>query len=176
VTDRGLPQYRGIRTYRDPGGRFQFRYPSDWHSFELSGDRDGVMYSPEPEGPKTWFAVWSTRLQDKVVAEDVDVLREGVEEGLYQLPDLCVESRSDDVFGNMIRFERIYTFRENGAIRKRKVWMLYVFKWLFALVAQGETAEEYQYWYPMLGGCIDSFDLPPELWFASDRDLGADLR
>jgi hypothetical protein len=171
ATDRDTPKYTGIRTYRDPGGRFEFRYPSNWHVHELADGRDGVMFSPYAENPETWFAVWATRLQDKVVAEDLDVLREGVKEGLSQLPGLNVESSSDDTFDNLCRFERVYTFSENGTVRKRKVWMLYVYKWLFVLVAQGATVDEYHYWSMMLLDFFSSFNLAPALWFASDREL-----
>lgn len=176
MADREGPTYRGIRTYRDPSGRFEFRYPSDWYRYELSEDRDGIMYSPEPENPQTWFAVWSTLLQDAVVAEDIDVLRQGVDEGLAQLAGVHVESNSEDVFGNMIRFKRIYTFEENGAVRKRTVWMLYAHKWLFALIAQGATAEAYDHWHVMLHDCLGTFNVAPALWFACDRDLAGQLK
>ena len=170
MTDRERPRYRGIKTFRDPHGRFTFRYPSRWHVHELAEGRDGIMVSPEAENPQTWFAVWATQLQERVVAGDLAVLQEGVNEGLYQLPDLLIESSSERLFGNLIRFERVYTFRENGAIRQRKVWILYVYKWAFALVAQGATPEEYEYWSIMLQNCINEFNLAPALWFASDPD------
>jgi hypothetical protein len=152
-------------------GRFQFRYPKGWHLHELADDRDGIMISPEAETPQTWFAVWATRLEDRVVAEDLSTLQEGVDEGLYQLPGLALESSSERLFGNLIRFERIYTFRENGATRRRKVWLIYVYKWAFALIAQGATPEAYDYWSIMLQGCINEFELAPTLWFASDPDM-----
>jgi hypothetical protein len=134
------------------------------------------MFSPQSEDPTTWFAVWATRLPDVVVAEDLEVLREGVEEGLSQLPDLNVESASEDVFGNLIRFARIYTFGENGATRKRKVRMLYVYKWAFALIAQGASPAEYEHWSMMLEDFFGDFDLAPTLWFTSDRELTKDLK
>ena len=170
MTDRERPRYRGLRTFRDPQGRFQFRHPSGWHVHELADGRDGIMISPEAEDPETWFSVWATQLSARVVAEDLAVLREGVDEGLYQLPGLLLESSSERLFGNLIRFERVYTFRENGATRRRKVWLLYVYKWAFALIAQGATPEEFEYWSVMLQNCIDEFDLAPALWFASDPD------
>jgi hypothetical protein len=137
----------------------------------LADDRDGIMCSPEADNPQTWFAVWATQLQDRVVAEDLVTLREGVDEGLYQLPHLRLESSSEKLFGNLVRFERVYTFQENSATRQRKVWMLYVYKWAFALIAQGATPEEYEHWSIMLQDCIDAFDLAPALWFASDPDM-----
>ena len=55
-------------------------------------------------------------------------------------------------------------------MRQRKVWILYVYKWAFALIAQGATPEEYEYWSLMLQNCIHEFNLAPALWFASDPD------
>ena len=175
MTDRERPKYRGLRTFRDPHGRFVFRYPLGWYEHELSDDRDGIMFSPEADSPQTWFAVWATRLQDRIVADDLPVLREGVDEGLYQLPELRLQSSSERLLGNLIRFERIYTFRENGATRRRKVWFLYVYKWAFVLIAQGATPEAYEHWSIMLEGCIDEFNLAPTLWFASDPDMADKL-
>ena len=174
-TQRERPKYIGLRTYRDPGGRFQFRYPVDWHQHELAGDRDGVMYSPQTEDPTTWFAAWSVRLPGSVVAEDLHILREGVEEGLSQLAALMVEAASDNTFGNLIRFERLYTYAEDGAVRKRKVWMIYVYKWLIVLMAQGESVQEYDHWRMMLDDFFDSLDLAHELWFASDQALAGEI-
>lgn len=167
------PLYSGIRAYQDPGGRFMFRYPKDWHHFDLSDDRDGVMVSPYAENPSTWFSMWASALPDAVAAEDIDVLREGVNEGLARLNDLHVEFESEDLFGNMCRFERIYTFSENGETRKRRVWMIYVYRWLIVLMAQGKSPEDYQYWSVMFNFCIQSLDLAPELWYASDPELAA---
>jgi hypothetical protein len=175
TSKKSHPKYSGIRTYLDPQGRFLFRYPSDWHQHELMDDRDGVMYSPEVENPETFFAIWAVRLEEKVVAEDIDILREGVDEGLFQLPGLNIESASDRTFGNLIRFERIYTFAEGEVTRQRKAWMIYVYRWLFVLVAQGASAEAYDYWYMMLNDFFGTFDLAHELWYASDRELASDL-
>jgi len=175
VSEQSRPLYTGIRTYRDPVGRFLFRYPKEWHQHELADNRDGVMYSPEAENPETYFAVWGVRLEHRVVAEDVDVLREGVDEGLSQLANLNLEFTEDRTFGNLIRFHRIYTFDEGEATRQRKVWMIYVYKWLFVLVAQGASPEAYDYWHMMLNDCFDSFDLAHELWYASDREVASDL-
>jgi hypothetical protein len=141
----------------------------------LADDRDGVMFSPQGTDPTTWFSAWSTRLEHKVLAEDLDLLREGVDEGLSQLPGLRVIESSDRTFGNMLRFERVYTFEEGGQVRKRRVRMVYAYKWLIVLLAQGESPEEYDYWRMMLQDFYDYFDLAQELWFASDRELARDL-
>jgi hypothetical protein len=93
-----------------------------------------------------------------------------VDEGLYQLSRVQIESSAEQMLGNLLRFERTYSFAENGATRQRKVWMLYVYKWALALIAQGESPEQYNHWSIMLQDCFDSFDLAPTLWFASDPD------
>jgi len=170
MSDPKRPHYTGLRTYKDPGGRFMFRYPKGWHAFDLEDDRDGVMYSPEVENPNTWFSAWVTELPYPVVADDIDVLREGVSEGLSRLDDLHIEFESEDTFGNLCRFKRMYTLKENGETRKRHVWMFYAYKWLIVLAAQGATPEAYQYWQVMLDGCFNSFDLANELWFATDPE------
>ena len=170
MADRERPRYKGIKTFRDPQGRYLFRYPAGWHVHELADGRDGVLVSPEAEDPKTWFSAWASELPDIVTAADMDVLREGVDEGLYQLPRMQLFSSAEQAFGNLLRFERVYSFSENGAVRWRKVWMLYVYRWVVALIAQGETSEEYDHWSIMFQGCFDSFDLAPTLWFASDPD------
>jgi hypothetical protein len=175
TAERSSPKYTGLRGYRDPVGRYQLRYPAGWHQHELADDRDGVMFSPQAEDPATWFAVWSVRLPDRVTAEDLDVLRQGVEEGLSQLPGLNVEAAKDDTFDNLLRFDRTYTFAEDGAVRKRRLWMIYVYKWLFVLMAQGESVQEYDYWHIMLNNLFNEFDLAHALWYASDRELGGEL-
>lgn len=164
------PKYTGIRTYRDPQGLFMFRYPSAWHLHDLADGRNGIMVSPQQD-PKTWFAAWSVQLQDAVTAEDMEILREGIEEGLWQFSNLDIESTSDDTFENLIRFQRTYTFELDGVTRKRRARMLYVYRWLIVMLAEGETVAEYDYWHLMLHDCFDSFDLAPELWFASKREL-----
>ncbi|MBN1936785.1 MAG: hypothetical protein JW934_19145 [Anaerolineae bacterium] len=170
MTQGERPAYTGIRTYRDPGGRFMFRYPKEWRQFELEDHRDGVMYSPESESPNTWFAVWASELPYPVMAADLDVLREGVNEGLTRLDDLHVEFESEDVIGNLCRFKRTYTLTDQSQTRKRQVWMIYVYRWLFVLTAQGDSPEAYQHWSMMLNDCLNSFDLADALWFASDPE------
>jgi hypothetical protein len=106
------------------------------------------------------------------VAEDLEHLRLGVSEGLAQLADCKVEAASEVVLGNLIKFERVFTFRVDGAVRKRKLWMLYVDKWLIVLTWQGSSEEEYEYWLAMANYSFATFNLPEALWFATDRDLG----
>jgi hypothetical protein len=171
VTHPERPRFYGIRTYQDAKGRFSFRYPSTWHQFELDDDRDGVMFSPEPDNPATFFAVWVAELHDHVVAEDADDLRAGVDDGLAGLPGCEIEVAKDDLLSNLVKFERIYTFREGDAVRKRRVWIMYVDTWQMVVVFQGASPEEYHYWLPMGNYGFAMFNIPEDLWFATDRDL-----
>ena len=171
MVERPPAAFRGIDTYRDPAGKFSVRFPSDWHQFELSEERDGVMYAPAAAEPKTWFAVWTAPLEEAAVAEDLELLRDALAEGLAQLPECSVESEADDVIGNLIKFERVYTFREDGELRKRKAWIMYVAEWQMIVMYQAENLEEYEYWLAMANYLFWSFNIPEALWFATDRDL-----
>ncbi|WP_020575950.1 PsbP-related protein [Actinopolymorpha alba] len=173
TTREGRPRFTGVSTYQDSLGRFSFRFPSDWQQFDLAEDLEGVMFSPEADDPQTYFAVWVSKLDDQVVAEDLDTLREGTEAGLEQLANCEVEARKDDLLGNLVKLERIYTFDEGGVTRKRRVWTLYVDTWRIVLVWQGSTPQEYAYWLPMGNYSFATFEIPEALWFATDRDLQA---
>lgn len=171
MTRPDRPRFRGVATYRDPSGRFSFRHPSDWRRFDLDDDRDGVLVSPQKEDPTTFFSIWVSKLDTKVVAEDLDVLVSGVDAGLAELPECEVLESSDKVMSNLVKLERIYTFREGEDIRQRRVWFLYVDTWQMVVCWQGATREEYAYWLPMGNYAFALFQLPDALWFATDRDL-----
>jgi hypothetical protein len=172
MTERpARPRWTGIDTYVDPHGRFHYRVPLDWHRFELDNGLEGVMFSPQAENPQTYFSSWARKLDEHIVAEDLPVLRTGVAEGLRQLPECRIESEDEGTYGNLLKFERIFTFRDGDAVRKRKIWILYVDYWQIVLTYQGESPEEWEYWLPMGNYAFMHFTIPQELWFATDRDL-----
>lgn len=221
-TARPAPTFTGIDTYRDPLGRFSIRFPSDWQTFEFSGNRvrrsghekrgtswqrskraaaararkaakilaaareaseenplparEGFGFSPNPADPHTTFTVWVAPLPEKVLAEDAADLRQGVDAGLAQLEGSVVEHAADDVLGNLVKFERVYTFREEDAVRKRRQWLLYVDTWLMTLTWQGSSPEEYQHYLAMANHSFFGFELPQALWFATDRTLAGQPR
>lgn len=171
MTQRRPAHFTGVNTYIDPKGRFQFRYPTDWVELELADEREGIMYVPEADDPLTGFSAWISELEHPIVAEDLEELRLGVDEGLATLTECKVESASEDALGNLVKFERIFTFRDDGVTRKRKLWILYVDRWLIVLTWQGSTEEAYDYWLAMANYSFDTFNIPEALWFAVDRDL-----
>jgi hypothetical protein len=170
MAERRPAHFTGVNTYQDPLGRFSFRYPTDWHRLELEG-REGVMFAPEAHDSQTALTAWVAALEYPVVAEDLEDLRAGVGEGLAKLADCRIESQSEVVLGNLIKVERVFTFREGGATRKRKLWLLYVDKWLISLTWQGATEDDYEHWLSMANYSYATFTIPEALWFATDRDL-----
>lgn len=172
MTTRQPPRFYGVTTYQDPLGRYSFRFPTDWLQFDLEG-RDGIRVAPRSDDPETWFTAWVVPLEEPAVAEDLETLRAGVADGLARLAECKVESESEIVLGNLIRFERVFTFRDGEAVRKRKFWILYVDKWLIMLTWQGSSEEEFEYWLPMANYAFATFNIPEALWFATDRELFA---
>lgn len=135
--------------------------------------RDGIGVAPNPSDPHTSLTMWVAHLDEHVVAEDFDELKAGMDDGMAALPECHIESAQDQVISNLVKFERIYTFREGDAIRKRKQWLLYVDEWLMCLTWQGSTEEEYDYWFAMANQTFLTFQIPEALWFATDRDFAA---
>lgn len=175
MTTRQPPRFYGIDTYVDPQGRFQMRYPSTWQYFPVEDDNgirmDGAMYLPNVDDKGTSLSVWVRELEHPVVAEDLDELRQGVEEGLARFAGRRVEATADVVLSNLIKFEREFVYRDGDTLRKRKTWMLYVDRWLIVVTYQGSSLAEYEYWFAMANYSYATFHLPEALWFATDRDL-----
>lgn len=170
-TTRQPPRFYGVDTFQDRLGRFRLRFPTTWRRYELDEDRDGVMYRPVGEDEHTSLTAWVSTLEQAAVAEDLDVLRRGIDEGLSRLAECRVEVSGDVVLENLLKFERVYTFRDGDSTRKRKTWILYVDTCLIVLAWQGATPDDYDYWLAMATYSFATFTLPEALWFAVDRDL-----
>lgn len=165
------PQFTGVNAFNDHLGRFEFRYPSDWIVSELEDDRDGIIMRPVEEDQDTYFAVWVNELEIAIVADDLPDLRDGLEAGLEQLNVREIEKTDDQNYNNIVKLERIFTFEQDGVLRKRRVWALYADRWQFLVAFQGSTVEEYHYWLPMGNYCFTAFKLPQALWFATDPEV-----
>jgi hypothetical protein len=168
------PRFYGVTTFSDHEGRFKFRVPSNWTRFELDDERDGMMWLPDPDDLDTHISCWIEKLEQPVKETDLDDLRNGLEQGLSQLPNSEVESAEDNSYGNLIKFERVFTYGDPpGGIRhKRRSWYLYADEWAIVLAYQGATPEHYEYWLPMGNYAFAMFDVAEWLWYATDRDLG----
>ncbi|WP_158548000.1 DcrB/PsbP domain-containing protein [Desertihabitans brevis] len=168
----GRPRFTGVTTFTDERGRYEFRHPSGWVRSALEPGLDGVIVRPEADDEATYFAVAVTDLEVAVVADDLETLRSGFDDGITQLPDAEVESGSEATYNHIVRLERTFTFSEDGTTRKRRVWALYADHWQFLVAFQGSTVEEFHYWLPMGNYCFTAFQLPHALWFATDPTVG----
>ena len=167
----GRPQFVGVTTFDDPQGRYEFRHPVDWRRSALDDDLDGIICVAEDDEPATYFGVQVTELPLQVTADDREVLVEGFEAGMAGLTEVTELESADAVYGNIVKVDRTITFREGDQMRKRHVWALHADRWQYTIVFQGATEAEYHYWLPMGNYCFSSFQLPHELWFATDPEL-----
>lgn len=173
---RETPKFTGIRTHRDPKGRFSVRFATDWAWFDIDDPiataegarREGVGAYPNVDDLATVITMWVAPLDTPVRATDLVDLREGVEDGLASLEDCRIVASEDVVLDNLVKFIRVYTFREGEVTRKRQQWLLYAHTWLLCLTWQGSTVEEYDYWFAMANQTFHTMELPHELMFATD--------
>ena len=175
---RETPKWTGILTHRDPKGRFAVRFATDWSWFEIDREWnledarcEGVGAAPNPEDPATVLEMWVAPLGFAVRAEDFADLRESVEASLANLDGCQILGTEDILIDNLVKFVRVYTFREGDVTRKRQQWLIYAHTWLFSLTWQGSSVEEYEYWYAMANQTFHTLDMPQELMFATDRDF-----
>lgn len=176
VTEQERPRFYGVHTYDDPQGRFRFRYPSGWRELALDDGREGVMYAPPDQPadgtPATYFAVWISQVDTKVTAEDLDDVAAGLDSGLGELAGSDVTAATSEALDNLLKLERTYTFAEPaGAVRQRRMWVLYADTWQYVVTFQGASPDRYDYWLPMGNYAFATFTLPEALWFATDRTL-----
>lgn len=153
------PAFEGLVLEQNAEWRYYFWYPKGWHRYDLSDGCQGVLCSPQDHDPTTYFSVQVQALPTTVHPEDLDALREGVEEGLAQLPGLNVESAQESCSEARITFERLYTFQDGPVTRKRRIRLFYVGSKLYSLISQGSSEAEYAYWLSMLNYCHLTFQI-----------------
>lgn len=156
-TPQDTPSFEGLMLEQDREWQYYFWYPKGWYRYELGNGRNGVLCSPEDEHPNTYFSVETQRLPAAALAEDIEALRQGIQEGLSQLPNLCVESTDETVADGRIVLERVFTFADGDAVRKRRIRLLYAGSTLYSLIAQGSSEQDYEHWLSMLNYCHLTF-------------------
>lgn len=144
------PVYTGMRKHKDSEAGFSIWLPSDWHRTDMTGEHHGVIYSPYPNDINTCFAAEKKILDYKVTAEDVPAMRKSFEQALNEMPGVEIEMTDVTVTKTLIIFEAKFTFLEGEQRRKRWLRNVYWEEGQLILIAQGSTAEEYDYWLPML--------------------------
>ena len=153
------PAFTGLNLEQNEEWHYHFWYPKGWFRYELTDGKTGVLCSPNAQNPTTYFTVETQRLPVAAHPEDVDILRQGIEEGLSALPGLKVESADDSCGGARLLFERVFTFEDGDVMRKRRIRLMYVGATLYSLTAQGEDEHAYTYWLSMLNYCYRTFEL-----------------
>ncbi len=83
-----------------------------------------------------------------LTADDLPTLREGLLEGLQQLPGVVIEREESESVGTLLALDAWCTYDENGARRKRWVRLYYQGQTQLRMIAQGATIAQYDYWLP----------------------------
>ena len=145
----GKPAYVGVKLYHDDKGGYGIWVPSDWTQIKLRRHHRGFLFSPYTDDINTSFLVEKRRLKYAVTPEDMDVLREGFTQGIQQLPGVEIESQDENLSESVNLFEARFSFLEGESRRKRWVRNVYWGEAQLALIAQGRTVEDFEYWLPM---------------------------
>jgi hypothetical protein len=143
------PRFTGARLYNDPDHLFSFWYPHTWHLMESTEAPHTVIVAPQAEHIATSFSITVSDLGLVVTVDDLPALREAVEEGLAQLGTYQIESFETFTEPGRLGFELRYTFLVDSAWRKRRALLYYQNQHQYSLIAQGETAEIFDYWQSM---------------------------
>lgn len=154
------PVFTGLLVHRDLKYRYSFLFPEGWHNYELESDGGrGRIFSPYPDDVVTSFSIEARDLGVKVTGEDLPTLREGLERGLEQLPEIAIEKREDYAIGDLIGLEYWFTFRdaESDTIRKRWLRLVYQGQIQVRLIAQGADTAQFDYWLPMFNQAMRTF-------------------
>jgi hypothetical protein len=152
VASTGKPVFSGLAVYRHLGHRFSLLYPEGWHQAKAPRTAGGgVVFSPDPEDLHTSVLVQSRRLPSPVESADLPALRDGLLEGVGQLPETVILEQTSDAIGRLIDAEAKHTYRdaESGALRKRWIRLLCQGNVQISIVCQGSSEERYDYWLPM---------------------------
>ncbi len=174
------PAFTGLIVYRNFEHRYSVLYPEGWHQLELATEEggQGIIFAPPPGDAATSFSVEARDLGTTVGEEDLPTLRAGFLAGLRRMPKSRIESQEEDAIGRLISLEARQTYREGDTPRKRWVRLLYQGSTQARLIAQGATAEEFDYWLPMFNQMMRTFrfgdwwaELTGQEWLPSLKTL-----
>jgi len=138
-----------MKLYHDDKGGYGVWMPSDWTEYKLRRHHRGMLFSPYKDDINTSLLVEKRRLKISVTAEDMDVLRDGFQQGIKQLPGAEIESQGENLTDSISFFEARFTFLEEENRRKRWVRNIYWGEGQLIMIAQGRTVDDFDYWLPM---------------------------
>lgn len=150
----GRPAYTGMTMHKDDKGGYAVWLPSDWFQFKLRRHHRGMLFSPYQDDINTSFLVEKRKLKVSVTPEDMDILREGFQHGIMELPGVEIESQDEHLSESINFFEARFSFLEGENRRKRWVRNIYWGDGQLIMIAQGRTVEDFDYWLPMFYNTI----------------------
>lgn len=147
---RARPVYKGMVNHIDPAG-FSLWLPDDWQKVELTGEHEGVLYTPDPDDINTGFLAKRQRLKGRVNKTDMSVIRESFMADVRSLEGVEIDEDSiEEYITDRLSFIQVrFTFLEGDVRRKRWIKNIYWGKNNYVLIAQGSTPEDFDYWLPM---------------------------
>ena len=159
VASTERPTFHGLSVYRNLSHRFSLLYPQGWAQTKAPRSAGGgVVFSLDPADKHSLVLVQSRRLPSPAEAGDLDALREGLLEGIGQLPGAEVLEHKADVVHKLLDAEAHHTYRDavSGEQRRRWVRLLCQGKVQISIVCQGASEERYHYWLPMFNTVMRS--------------------
>ena len=151
------PAFRGLAVYRDLKNRFSLLYPEGWsQSAAPRAAGGGAILSPDPEDRHSYVLVQGRKLPSSVTKDDLDALRDGLLDGITQLPGAAIQEQKADVVNKLLDAEAKHTYQdaETGEIRQRWVRLLCQGAVQISLVCQGSSEERFEYWLPMFNSIM----------------------
>ena len=152
MASTGLPAFHGLEIYRNLRHRFSLLYPHGWTQTAAPRSAGGgVVFSLDSADPQSFVLVQGRRLPSPVEPADIDALREGLIEGIGQLPGAEIEEQKADVVQKLLDAEARHTYQdgEAGDLRKRWVRLLCQGSVQISVVCQASSLERFDYWSPM---------------------------
>ncbi len=151
------PTFEGLAVYRHLRHRFSLLYPEGWAQAKVPrAQGGGVVFTVDPDDRQTSLLVQSRKLPSPVQPEDLDALRDGLLEGVGQLPDVQLLDYKAEAIGKLLDAEAQHTYRDaqSGDLRKRWVRLLCQGAIQISIVAQGSSPEKFEYWLPMFNSVM----------------------
>jgi hypothetical protein len=145
----GRPAYTGMTMHTDDKGGYGVWMPSDWFKFKLKRNHRGMLFSPYQDDINTSILIEKYKLKYRITVDDVDVLRDGFHAGIRALPGVEIEALEQTLTEPIYIFDARFSFLEGENRRKRWVRNIYWGFGQLAMIAQGRTVEDFEYWLPM---------------------------
>lgn len=138
-------QIKGQKMHRDLKRGFSFWRPLNWRQGDIPSQQ-GVVYYPE-EDPRTGFYVLvhdlGDGLSEPISPADLPSIREGLVQGLLEMPDCSILRETEIAKESAIGFEFLVSFGLDGEPCKRCMRVLYKDQLQVTIYGQGVPPADY---------------------------------